>query len=149
MKKLFFFIIAGLLLLNACKKSTTSSPSTKDMLTAKTWKATALSDKGVASTEWCWMNNLYTYSNSGFVFEEKKENIIGCSGDPAGTIYKSYWNLSPDNKWIITQDNLSIPPDEADSFKIISIDASTLKTERYVNKGYSYASTWAETFTAQ
>ena len=143
MKKTFLLIITTVLIISACKKSTTTAPSTNDMLTAKTWKASTLSENGVATTEWCWKNALYTYSNSGYVFEEKRQEVIGCgSGEPIGYVWKAYWKLSPDSKWIITQDNLSIPPDAADSFKIISLDAATLKTERYVNKGKPYASTW-------
>ena len=149
MKKIYFivFITASMAILS-CKKS--SAPSVKELIMSKSWKSTGFTRDGIVKDKWCWLNSIYFYTGSGIFFLESGDNLGACfSSDPIGTIYKLNWKLSSDNKWLITQKNISIPPTESDSFEIVSIDASILKTKRILDKSSPPTQTWEDTFTAQ
>jgi hypothetical protein len=144
MKKLI--LIPIVMLAFSCKKGEEST-SVKQTLTNHTWKSTALTTDGTIRDKWCWLNSLYNYTEDGKLFYTQGDNHGACSGSTIGAISTYKWKLSSDNKWIITQKGLA-PPFESDSFQIVSIDETTLKTKRVVNKDTPPGNTWEETFTA-
>lgn len=144
MKKLM--IIPLVILIFSCKKENNST-SVKDILTTHTWKSTALTTDGTVLDKWCWLSSLYNFTIDGKLFYTQGDDLGACSGDPVGTISSLKWKLSSDNNWLITQYGSS-PSSAADSFQIISINETTLKTKRVVNKSTPPGNTWEDTFTA-
>lgn len=131
----------------SCKKE--ESITLKDKLTKYTWKSTGLVSDGVNKDKWCWLNSLYNFTYDGKVFITKGDNLGACViGDPIGTVSKKGYSISADEKWIIFK-NGAFPSSEADSFQVVSISETTLKTKRVLNKGTDTPNTWEDTFTAQ
>lgn len=144
MKKLLFISLIAIFC--SCKKE--DSASLKDMLTNHTWKSTGFSDNGVAKDKWCWLSSLYNFSNDNKLFFTQGDNLGACFGTVTGNISKKNYTISADEKWIVINNGIS-PSDEADSFQVISISESTLKTKRIVNKDTATPNTWEDTYTAQ
>ena len=143
MKKILFLSFITLMI--ACKKNDTAV-SVKDTLIKHSWKSVGLVSNGNPQIEWCWLNSLYDYTADNKIISTQGINLAGC-GDTVGTVYQYGYKLSADNKWIITVYG-STPANSSDSFKIISLNDDSLKTERVVNRNTIWESIWAEKFIA-
>lgn len=147
MKKQTVLLLTAALLLSiaACKKEETKV-TVKEKLVARQWKSTGLTSNGVVLSSWCWLSSLYDFTNGGTLYFTQGDNLGACSGDPIGTISTIGYKVSADEKQIIL---LSTTPGETDTFDIVSLTDTQLKTKRVVNKSTPTPSTWEDTFTAQ
>lgn len=137
-------IAASLLLtIAACKKEEQTKVTVKDKLTAKKWKSTALVVDGTPSTEWCWINSIYEYTDLGTVYETHGNSMIGCGSSTPDDIRSWPYIITANEKYIIIESGWS---SSADTSAIISITDTELRTIRYVNDS---ADMWEETYTAQ
>jgi hypothetical protein len=122
-------LIAIVILAVRCKKEDMNIQS---KIINKNWKSIAFKLNGSAQAGWCWKNSIYNFYSDGNVYITQGDNGGGCLGTVVGRIKKYKYNISADEKWLITQYNEV--PDEVDSFMIISVSEHTLKLKRIVNK---------------
>ena len=137
---------AFMLSMAACKKEETQV-TVKEKLVAHQWKSTGFVNNGITKTTWCWLNSLYEFTNAGNLYFTQGDNMGACFGDPIGTITPIPYKISADEKKIIL---LRTPVAyEGDTFEIVSITDTQLKTKRAVNQITATPDTWEDTFTAQ
>jgi hypothetical protein len=145
-KQSTLLLAAGLLLsIAACKKEETKV-TVKEKLTAHQWKSTGFIKNGAVESSWCWLNSLYDFTNAGTLYFTQGDNLGACSGSAIGDIFTISYKVSADEKQIIF---LRTTPGETDTFEIVSLTDTQLKTKRVINKDTPSPDTWEDTFTAQ
>ncbi len=147
-RSILFAAVAVVLGVAACKKEETKV-TLRDKLTAKIWKSTGFKVDGTVETSWCWLNSLNEYTTSGTWYYTQGDNLGACGGDTIGTVYKSKYVLSADDRYIIRQRPAGDQSMSSDTAEVISITETTLQTKRIANARTIWESVWEDTFTAQ